>query len=143
MSKRFLWLTFDFASCLSTSEDTVTPQIFLTLMAHPAISQLKRFTTQSHTLGPDDVTQWEPGIFTAQVYRPNLLEVLTQVSSCLSPHLFSGDASLAVITVYTQLGSKHYPVATCLEPVALNRTAEEIEAMVSQYEQKQATVAEQ
>lgn len=143
--KRFLWLTFDFASCLADATDDVTPQLFLTLMAHPAISQLKRFTTQAESLGSDDIAQWEPGIFTLQAYRPSLLEVLVQVSSGLTPHIVPpGQSSAQVtITVYTQLGAKHYPLNTSLDSETLGETATDIEAMVSQYEQNQVTAKQQ
>ncbi len=142
---RFLWLTFDFASCLPDAVDDVTPQLFLTLMAHPAISQLKRFTAQADSLGPDDITQWEPGIFTLQAHRSSLLDVLTQVSSCLTPHIVPKDGvpDQVTITIYTQLGSKHYPLTTCLDSKALGETAKDIETMVSQYEQNQATAFQQ
>lgn len=133
---RFLWLTFDFASCLPTATDNITPKLFLTLMAHPAISQIKRFTTQSENLGPEDIAQWEPGIFTLQAYRSSLLDVLTQVSSQLAPHLVSNDQTLeqVTITVYTQLGRRHYPIVTNLSPDAIKLAAEDIETMISQHE---------
>ncbi|MFG6105828.1 hypothetical protein U2F10_26515 [Leptothoe sp. EHU-05/26/07-4] len=133
---RFLWLTFDFASCLPTATDNITSQLFLTLMAHPAINQIKRFTTQSENLGPDDIAQWEPGIFTLQAYRSSLLDVLTQVSSHLLPHLVPSDQTLeqVTITIYTQLGRHHYPVTTNLSSDAIKLAAEDIETMVSQHE---------
>ena len=133
---RFLWLTFDFASCLPTPTDNITPQLFLTLMAHPAINQIKRFTTQSENLGPDDIAQWEPGIFTVQAYRSSLLDVLTQVSSQLTPHLISSNQTpeQTTITVYTQLGGRHYPTTTSLSPDDIKIAAQDIEAMVGQHE---------
>lgn len=142
---RFLWLTFEFASCLPGTTDDVTPQLFLTLMSHPAISQLKRFTTQAESLGPDDIAQWEPGIFTLQVYRSSVLEVLIQVSSSLTPYIVPKDGSPDQVnmTVYTQLGAKHYALTTGLDSNALGETAEDIETMVSQYEQNQANVSQQ
>lgn len=135
---RFLWLTFDFGSCLTTPTDTVTPQLFLSLMTHPAIKEIKRFTTQSDTLGPDDIAQWEPGIFTLQAYRPSLMDVLTQVSSHLIPHLVSSDQTpeQLEITVYTQLDGRHYPTTTSLSPNDLEMAAEAIEIMICQHEQQ-------
>ena len=131
----FLWLTFDFASCLPTSIDNITPTLFLTLMAHPAINQIKRFTTQADNLGPDDVAQWEPGIFTVQTYRSSLADVLTQVASSLAPHLASEPTSeQPAITIYTQLDGRHYPVETGLSPSDIQQTAIDIEAMVNSHE---------
>lgn len=140
---RFLWLTFDFAGCLPAETDTVTPQLFLELMAYPAISQLKRFTAGADGLGPEDVAQWEPGIFTLQAYRASLLDVLTQVASCLAPHLVSANDEGVRVTVYTQVGRKHYPLVTGLGAEDLHKTAEDIETMVSQHEQNQATATQQ
>ena len=132
----FLWLTFDFASCLPTPTDNITPQLFLTLMAHPAISQIKRFTTQAEQLGPDDIAKWEPGIFTLQAYRTSLLDVLTQVASQLTPHLVSKESSpeQVTITIYTQLGRRHYPITTSLNINDIEMAAQDIETMVSQHE---------
>jgi hypothetical protein len=106
-------------------------------MAHPAISQIKRFTTQSENLGPDDIAQWEPGIFTVQAYRSSLLDVLTQVSSQLTPHLVADGQTpeQITITVYTQLGGRHYPITTNLSPDGIQIAAQDIEAMVCQHEQ--------
>ena len=133
---RFLWLTFDFAKCLSTETDTVTPQLFMTLMGHPAIGQIKRFTAQAEDLGPDDIAQWEPGIFTLQAYRPSLLDVLTQVASQLASHLSDDDKTpdQMTITVYIQLGRRHYPITTSLSPEAMHTVAADIETMVQQHE---------
>jgi len=133
---RFLWLTFDFANCLPTDTDDITPQLFLTLMAHPAIKEIKRFTTGADSLGPDDIAAWEPGIFTVQAYRSSLADVLNQVSSQLVPHLISESQTpdQVSITVYTQLGSRHYPITTSLDQSTIQTAAEEIETMVSQYE---------
>lgn len=134
---RFLWLTFDFANCLSTRVDNITPQLFLTLMAHPAIKHIKRFTNQSENLGPDDIAQWEPGIFTVQAYRSNLLDVLNQVSSQLIQHLdlHSSTQEQVTITIYTQLSGRHYPITTGLSPDDIQLTAQDIETMVYQHEQ--------
>lgn len=131
---RFLWLTFDFASCLPTPTDNVTPQLFLTLMAHPAINQIKRFSSQSDALGPDDIAQWEPGIFTVQIYRSSLLDVLTQVASQLTHHLVSDNhpSEQVTITIYTQLNERHYPITTSLSKDAMKATAQDIESMVQQ-----------
>ena len=128
---RFLWLTFDFASCLPTPVDNITPTLFLTLMAHPAINQIKRFTAQAETLGPDDIAQWEPGIFTVQAYRSSLVDVLTQIASSLTPHL----AQPPTITIYTQLGGRHYPIETSLSLNEIKQTAADIEAMINNHEQ--------
>ena len=110
-------------------------------MAHPAIQEIKRFTTGADALGPDDIAAWEPGIFTVQAYRPSLADVLNQVSSQLAPHLISGGQTPAqvAITVYTQMGSRHYPVTTRLDQSAIETAAEEIETMVSQYEADKPT----
>lgn len=138
---RFLWLTFDFATSLPTATDTttdnVTPQLFLTLMAHPAINQIKRFTREADTLGPEDIAQWEPGIFTVQAYRAGLLDVLTQVTSSLADYLVPEDKTpdQVRITVYIQLGERHYPVTVSLRVNDIQGAVEEIETMVSQYEQ--------
>ena len=134
---RFLWLTFDFAKCLPNETDPVTPQLFLTLMAHPAISQLKRFTRQAENLGPDDIAQWEPGIFTLQAYRSSLLDVLTEVSNQLATHLATEEQTpdQMTITIYTQLGNRHYPLITNLATDKLQTVADDIETMVSQYEE--------
>ena len=129
--QRFLWLTFDFASCLPTSADNITPKLFLTLMAHPAINQIKRFTAQTETLGPDDIAQWEPGIFTVQAYRPSLVDVLTQVASSLTPHL----AQPSTITIYIQLNGRHYPIETDLSLNEIKQTVADIEAMVNNHKQ--------
>ncbi len=131
---RFLWLTVDFASCLPTPTDNVTPQLFLTLMAYPAINQIKRFSTQSDTLGPDDIAQWEPGIFTVQIYRSSLADVLTQVASQLKPHLSDRSSEQITITIYTQLDGRHYPITTGLGNDAMQATAKDIETMVQQHE---------
>lgn len=150
--KRWLWLTFDFARCLSSQDaprgdaprgDDITPQLFLILMAHPAIKQLKRFTKQAENLGPDDIAQWEPGIFTMQAARANVLEVLVQVSSCLEPYLVVEDGAALEMTVYTQLGRKHYPLVTGLDARTLEMTAADIESMVQRYEQNQANAPQQ
>lgn len=109
-------------------------------MAYPTISQLKRFTVGAESLGPEDVAQWEPGIFTLQAYRPSLLDVLSHVSAELAPHLVANGEETVSVTVYTQLGRKHYPLVTGLSAESLSKTAEDIEAMVSQYEQNQAMV---
>ncbi|ESA33472.1 hypothetical protein N836_01505 [Leptolyngbya sp. Heron Island J] len=105
-------------------------------MAHPAINQIKRFTTQAEQLGPDDIAQWEPGIFTLQVYRSSLLDVLTQVASHLTPHLVPKDqtAEQVTMTIYTQLGERHYPTTTSLSLNGLTRAAQDIETMVCQHE---------
>ncbi|MEO0867699.1 MAG: hypothetical protein AAFY17_04460 [Cyanobacteria bacterium J06642_11] len=137
---RLLWLTFDFASGLPNGDDSITPELFLTLMAHPAVSQIKRFTAQAEHMGPDDIAQWEPGIFTLQVYRSNILEVLTQVAADLKPNLNlieSTASGSATMTIYTQLGRKHYPVVSGLETSDLVVAASDIETMVHQYEQNQ------
>lgn len=131
---RFLWLTIDFASCLTDSLDSITPQLFLALMAHPAINQIKRFTSKSENLGPEDVTQWEPAIFTMQTYRASLLDVLRQVSSQLATYLGS-DNTPVNITIYTQLGDRHCPITTSLDSKAIEIAAQTIEAMVAHYEQ--------
>ncbi len=138
---RTLWLTCDFANCLPSATDNITPQLFLTLMAHPAINQIKRFT-QSNELAPDDVAQWEPGIFTVQAYRSSLLEVLTQITSHLASHLVTDGNSpdQITITVYTQLGRRHHPTTTSLSTDDIKVAAETIEAMVQQHEQNQANV---
>ncbi|MEA5464395.1 hypothetical protein [Leptothoe sp. PORK10 BA2] len=138
---RFLWLTFDFAHCLTTDVDDITPQLFLTLMTHPAISQIKRFTAGADNLGPDDIAQWEPGLFTVQAYRASLGEVLSHVSSLLAPHLMadspaadSPNPTPLTIKIYTQMGGRHYPITTHLGDDAIKMAAEEIETMVQQYE---------
>ncbi len=133
----FLWLTFDFASQLPTPTDNITSQLFLTLMAHPAINQIKRFTTQSENLGTEDIAQWEPGIFTVQAHRSSLIDVLTQVASQLSTHLASNSQPLEqlTITVYTQLDDRHYPITTSLSADDLKVAAQDIETMVQQHEQ--------
>ncbi len=104
-------------------------------MAHPAIKQIKRFTTQSENLGPDDITQWEPGMFTVQAYRPSLLDVLTQVSAQLTPHLVPSHQSAAEVplTIYTQLDGRHYPITTSLSPDDIKIAAQDIETMVCQH----------
>lgn len=129
---RFLWLTFDFADCLADATDNITPQLFITLMGHPAINQIKRFTSQADQLGPDDVAQWEPGIFTVQAYRSSLLDVLTQVTSSLASHI--GDGEQTTIAIYTQLGRRHYPITSSLSPSTMTDVAKEIEALVQHYE---------
>ncbi|MGD1853188.1 MAG: hypothetical protein ACFB2W_02965 [Leptolyngbyaceae cyanobacterium] len=131
---RTLWLTCDFSDCLSGSADGITPQLFLTLMAHPAVNQIKRFT-QSNTLTDDEIAQWEPGIFTMQVYRSNVLEVLTNVASTIAESLASqGDKSPGTMTIYTQLGARHYPTVTRLSPHDIGLATQAIKTMVSQYE---------
>lgn len=127
---RLLWLTFDFSNCLAGSTDNITPQLFITLMSHPAINQIKRFTSQADTLGPDDVAQWEPGIFTVQAYRSSLLDVLTQVTSGLAG-LCDRETT---ITIYTQLGRRHYPTTSSLNPSTMTEVAKEIETLVQHYE---------
>lgn len=133
---RFLWLTFDFSKCLPTAIDDITPQLFIILMGHPAINQIKRFTSQADTLGSDDLAQWEPGIFTVQAYRSSLLDVLTQVTSNLAIHLVDQEQPLEqmTMTIYTQLGRRHYPTASSLSPSTMTDTATEIEALVQHYE---------
>ncbi|MEO0349814.1 MAG: hypothetical protein AAF282_07165 [Cyanobacteria bacterium P01_A01_bin.15] len=131
-SLRHLWLTCDFSASLPTATDPITPQLFLKLMAHPAINQIKRFT-QSEALGPDDVAAWAPGIFTMQVYRSSVPEALLQVTSMLAQHLDTPEGS-ATITVYTQLGGRHYPITTRLSPEAIGAAAQDIETMVCQHE---------
>lgn len=133
---RFLWLTFDYGNSLPTATDTITPQLFLTLMAHPAINQIKRFTAAAGPLGPEDIAAWEPGIFTAQVYRASLLDVLSQVASQLSPHLVGEQQTPDQIslTVYTQMGGRHYPLITSLSQTDIQATAQDIETMVAQHE---------
>lgn len=134
---RLLWLTFDFAHCLPTAADDITPQIFLTLMAHPAINQIKRFTaTADHKLDADDIAQWAPGIFTVQAYRASLIEVLNHVVSQLAPHLTSGSQNpdLLSIKVYTQIGGRHYPTTTSLSHDDIKAAAGDIETMVQQHE---------
>lgn len=133
---RFLWLTFDFAGCLSAEIDTVTPQLFLTLMGHPAIGQIKRFTAQAENLCADDIAQWEPGIFTLQAYRPSLLDVLTQVANQLTSQLSSDGKTpdQMTITIYTQIGARHYPITTRLSPGEMQTVAADIETMVQQHE---------
>ncbi len=141
---RFLWLTFDFAHCLSTDTDDITPQIFLTLMAHPAIKQIKRFTaTADQQLEADDIAQWAPGIFTVQAYRPNLSEVLDHVSAQLAPHLMPDDQATKnqpptplTIKIYTQIAGRHYPVATGLSQDDIKTAAEEIETLVQHHEKR-------
>lgn len=140
---RFLWLTFDFAHCLSTNTDDITPPIFLTLMAHPAINQIKRFTaTADQQLNADEVAQWAPGIFTVQAQRTSLLEVLNHVSSQLSPHLMpdgptaNNQTPPPSIKIYTQIAGRHYPVTTSLSDNDIQIAAEEIEAMVQHHEQR-------
>lgn len=100
-------------------------------MAHPAINQIKRFTAQTETLGPDDIAQWEPGIFTVQAYRSSLVDVLTQIASSLVPHL----AQPSTITIYTQLDGRHYPIETNLSLNEIKQTAADIETMVNNHEQ--------
>ncbi|MBE9066554.1 hypothetical protein IQ260_07805 [Leptolyngbya cf. ectocarpi LEGE 11479] len=129
---RLLWLTFDFSKCLSDTTDNITPQLFIILMSHPAINQIKRFTSQADNLGPDDVAQWEPGIFTVQAHRSSLLDVLTQVTSNLASHI--ADHEQTTITIYTQLGGRHYPITSSLSSSTLTDTATEIEALVQHYE---------
>ena len=108
-------------------------------MAHPAINQIKRFT-QSEALGPDDVAAWAPGIFTMQVYRSSVPEALLQVTSILAHHLDTQesdtpkDSGNPTLTVYTQLGGRHYPITTSLSPEAIGATAQDIETMVCQHE---------
>ena len=106
-------------------------------MAHPAINQLKRFTTQSENLGPDDIAQWEPGIFTMQAYRSSLADVLTHVASSLVSHLTSNNQTpeQLTITIYTQLSGRHYPVETSLSPNDIKQTTTDIEAIVCNHEQ--------
>ena len=130
---RYLWLTFDFASCLPTPVDNITPKLFLTLMAHPAINQIKRFTAQTETLGPDDIAQWEPGIFTVQAYRSSLVDVLTQIASSLAPYLAPDQPP--TITIYTQLDGRHHPIETSLNLNEIRQTAADIEAMVNNHKQ--------
>ncbi|MEO0396862.1 MAG: hypothetical protein AAF243_12860 [Cyanobacteria bacterium P01_A01_bin.137] len=105
-------------------------------MAHPAIKEIKRFTTGADGLGPDDIAAWEPGIFTVQAYRSSLADVLNQVSSQLVPHLTASRQTpdQIFITVYTQMGNRHYPITTSLDQSAIQTAAEEIETMVGQYE---------
>lgn len=105
-------------------------------MAHPAIKEIKRFTTGADRLGPDDIAAWEPGIFTVQAYRSSLADVLNQVSSQLAPHLTSRGQTLeqVSITVYTQMGNRHYPITISLDQSAIQTAADEIETMVSQHE---------
>ncbi len=105
-------------------------------MAHPAINQIKRFSTQSDALGPDDIAQWEPGLFTVQVYRSSLLDVLTQVTSQLKPHLTFSDcpSEQVTITIYIQLDGRHYPITTDLSNNAMQAAAQDIETMVQKYE---------
>ncbi|MEM7062291.1 MAG: hypothetical protein AAF572_03910 [Cyanobacteria bacterium P01_B01_bin.77] len=129
---RLLWLTFDFSKCLADATDNITPQLFITLMSHPTINQIKRFTSQAENLGPDDIAQWEPGIFTVQTYRSSLLDVLTQVASNLASHIV--DYEQTTITIYTQLGGRHYPITGSLNPSTLPDTATAIEALVQHYE---------
>ncbi|NEQ53106.1 MAG: hypothetical protein F6K11_23705 [Leptolyngbya sp. SIO3F4] len=131
-----MWLTFDFANNLSDTTDDITPQLFLTLMAHPAISQIKRFTANADNLDPDDIADWEPGIFTVQAYRSSLLDVLSHVSSQLAPHLISDGQSpeTITITVYTQMGRRHYPVITSFSQDDIQTAADTIETMVQQHE---------
>lgn len=133
---RFLWLTFEFTDSLPSTPDNITPQLFLSLMAHPAINQIKRFTAQADTLSPDAIAQWEPGLFTAQVYRPSLLEVLTEVSSQLVTQLTPDEPILdpLAITIYTQLDGRHYPITMSLSPTGINVAAKDIETMVQHYE---------
>ena len=107
-------------------------------MAHPAISQIKRFTTQAENLGPDEVAQWEPGIFTVQVYRASLVDVLTQVASNLALHLAPDNQTAEqqpTITIYTQLSGRHYPVETGLDLDKIKQAAVDIETMVCTHEQ--------
>ena len=110
-------------------------------MAHPAIKEIKRFTTGADHLGPGDIADWEPGIFTVQAYRSSLIDVLNQISSQLAPHLTSGSQTpdQISITVYTQMGRRHYPITTSLDQRAIQTAAEEIETMVSQHEADRST----
>ena len=107
-------------------------------MAHPAVSEIKRFSTHSADLGADDIAQWEPGIFTLQAYRSSLLDVLTQVSTSLKAHLVRQDSQTETpltVTVYTQLGGRHYPLHSGLNPKDIDSLAQDIETMVCEYEQ--------
>ncbi|MBT9316686.1 hypothetical protein [Leptothoe spongobia] len=105
-------------------------------MTHPAINQIKRFTTGADSLGPDDIADWEPGIFTVQAHRSSLLEVLKHVSAQLIPQLVSRSQTPdhVNITVYTQIDGRHYPVTTSLSDSDLQATAEAIETMVREHE---------
>ncbi|MEM8612733.1 MAG: hypothetical protein AAGF93_12010 [Cyanobacteria bacterium P01_H01_bin.105] len=105
-------------------------------MAHPAVNQIKRFTTQSADLGPDDIAQWEPGIFTLQTYRSSLLDILTHVSASLTPHLTLDHQNQGPpeVTVYTQLGGRHYLLHSRLSAEDIKPLAQDIEAMVCEYE---------
>ncbi|MEM9484483.1 MAG: hypothetical protein AAGA83_12410 [Cyanobacteria bacterium P01_F01_bin.116] len=136
-ASKFLWLTVDFAQQISTATDNITPQLFLTLMAYPAINQIKRFSANTENLGPDDVADWDPGIFTVQAYRSSLADVLKQISSQLASHLVTSDqtSDQIAITVYIQMGGRHYPINTSLDEKDINATAVDIETMVSQHEE--------
>ena len=106
-------------------------------MAHPAINQIKRFTAGADSLGPEDIADWEPGIFTVQAYRSSLLDVLSQVSTQLTPHLVGSSQTpdQVSITVYTQMGRRHYPITTSLSSNHIQAAAESIETMVQQHEE--------
>ncbi|MEL6334939.1 MAG: SprB repeat-containing protein, partial [Cyanobacteria bacterium J06626_26] len=72
-------------------------------------------------------------------------------SIAIEPQTCEADASISVaisggqtpdqvaITVYTQMGSRHYPITTRLDQSAIETAAEEIETMVSQYEADKPT----